>query len=284
MTRLQPDDICHITSNLAAYSRELEKKTGRSLLGIACHACNLDERQCKGRLQGRQICVVPVTAGLGIISRFSDTVAAILTFLGCGAKVADRTDVSGVAQAFASGYDAVMMADDHRFVAIDLRTRQVTDNADATGRGFAAALDLMAGGIRDRDVLVLGCGPVGAAGAGLLASKGARTALLDTDRQTAVQLKRTLSTRYRNTDITIEADLEAALTRNRFILEATPAPDIITSALVSPDMRVAAPGVPLGVSAEAAAILGPHLVHDTLEIGVAVMAASLFCEPIRKKR
>ncbi|MFO7911627.1 MAG: 3-methylornithyl-N6-L-lysine dehydrogenase PylD [Desulfotignum sp.] len=284
MTRLQPDDICYIIPNLADYSRELEKKTGRPLLGIACHACNMDERQLKDRLQDKQICVVPVTAGLGIISRFSDTVAAILTFLGCRATVADQTDVSGVAHAFAAGYDALMMADDHRFVAIDLHARQVTDNADATGRGFAAVLDLMAGGIRGRDVLVLGCGPVGAAGAGLLASKGARTALLDTDRQAAVQVRKIVSDRYRTADITIEDDLETALSHNRFILEATPVPDTITGALVLPDMRVAAPGVPLGVSAEAAAMLGPHLVHDTLEIGVAVMAASLFCEPIRKKR
>ncbi|MCF8093594.1 MAG: 3-methylornithyl-N6-L-lysine dehydrogenase PylD [Desulfotignum sp.] len=284
MTRLQPDDICHITPNLAGYSRELEKKTGRSLLGIACHACNLDEGQCKARMQDKQICVVPVTAGLGIISRFSDTVAAILTFLGCRAKVADQTDVSGVAQAFASGYDALMMADDHRFVAIDLHTRQVTDNADAAGRGFAAALDLMAGGIRDRDVLVLGCGPVGASGAAMLASLDARVALLDKDRRAAEWVKETVSGRYRTADIIIEEDLETALSYHRFVLEATPVPDTITGTLVSPEMRVAAPGVPSGVSAEAAAMLGPHLVHDTLEIGVAVMAVSLVYGPIRIKR
>ncbi len=284
MTRLQPDDICHITPNLADYSRDLELKTGRSLLGIACRACGMDEETFKNRQLDKSICVVPVTAGLGIISRFSDTVAAILTFLGCRAAVADQTDVSGVAHAFAAGYDALMMADDNRFVAIDLYARQVTDNADATGRGFAAALDLMAGGIRGRDVLVLGCGPVGAAGADLLASLGARVALLDKDRRAAEWVKETVSGRYRTTDITIEEDLETALSYHHFILEATPVPDTIAGTLVSPDMRVAAPGVPLGVSAEAAAMLGPHLVHDTLEIGVAVMAASLFCKPIRKKR
>ncbi len=284
MTRLQPDDICHITSNLADYSRDLELKTGRSLLGIACLACGMDEETFKNRQLDKSICVVPVTAGMGIISRFSDTVAAILTFLGCRAAVADQTDVTGVAHAFASGYDALMMADDNRFVAIDLHARQVTDNADATGRGFAAALDLMAGGIRGRDVLVLGCGPVGAAGAGLLASLGARVALLDKDRHAAVQVKETVSDRYRSADIKIEDHLETALSYHRFILEATPALDTINGALVSQDMRVAAPGVPLGVSSEAAALLGPHLVHDTLEIGVAVMAVSLFCESIRIDR
>ena len=276
MTRLQPDDICHITSHLADHSRELEKATGRPLLGIACHAWGIDVELVKHRLADKQITVVPVTAGLGIITRFSDTVAAILTFLGCRAGVAHQTDAAGLAQALESGSDAVMMADDRRFVAIDLHTRQVTDNAAATGRGFAAALDLMAGGIRGREVLVLGCGPVGAAGAGFLASKGARVVLLDTDRQAAVQVKHAVADQYRTADITIEQDLETALARCPFILEATPCPDTITGNLVSQDMRIAAPGVPPGVSSDAAAVLGPHLVHDTLEIGVAVMAVSLF--------
>ena len=170
MTRLRPDDICDIPSTLTHYSRDLETKTGRTLAGIACHACGMEEGVFHQRVKDRQICVVPVTAGLGIISRFSDTVAEILTFLGCRAAVAEQTDVSGIARAFESGFDAVMMADDHRFVAVDLHTRQVIDNAGATGRGFAAALDLMAGGVRGRDVLVLGCGPVGTAGAGFLVS------------------------------------------------------------------------------------------------------------------
>jgi len=276
MTRLQPDDICYITSNLSDYSRNMENKTGRSLFGIACHTCGMDEETVKKRLIDKSICVVPVTAGLGIISHFSDTVAAILTFLGYRATLADRTDVSGVAQAFESGKDALIMADDHRFVAIDLHARQVIDNTDATGRGFAAALDLMAGGIRGRDVLVMGCGPVGAAGADMLVSKGARVVLLDKHRNAAVRVKKNLTDRYRTTDIIIEEDLKTALSRYRFILEATPCPDTITSDMVSPDMRVAAPGVPLGVSSDAKALLGSHLVHDTLEIGVAVMAVSLF--------
>ncbi len=281
MTRLQPDDIRHIPSCLADYSRDLEKKTGRSLLGIACHAWGMAEDRFKERRHLKRICVVPVTAGLGMISRFSDTVAAILTFLGCRAIVAHQADVAGLAEAVEAGFDAVMMADDDRFVAIDLLTRQVTDNSDATGRGFAAALDVMAGRIRDREVLVMGCGPVGGAGAGLLACLGARVALLDRDRHAAERVKNAVSQQCPTSGITIEQDLDTALSRHRFILEATPAPDTIPRARVSPDMRVAAPGVPLGVSPGAAAVLGPHLVHDTLEIGVAAMAASLVCEPAR---
>lgn len=45
------------------------------------------------------------------------------------------------------------LADDNRFVAISLITRKVLDNSQATGRFFAAALDLMAGGIMNREVL-----------------------------------------------------------------------------------------------------------------------------------
>jgi pyrrolysine biosynthesis protein PylD len=284
MTRLQSDDIRHISSRLADYSRDLETKTGRSLPGIACHAWGTAEDRFNERRHLKKICVVPVTAGLGIISRFSHTVADILAFLGCRAAVADRADVAGMADAVESGFDAVMMADDNRFVAIDLCTRQVTDNAEATGRGFAAALDSMAGHIRNRDVLVMGCGPVGAAGAAFLAYLGARVALLDRDRSAAERVKHAVSQQCPTSVITIEQDLDTALSRHRFILEATPSPDTIPRARVSPDMRVAAPGVPPGVSPGAAALLGPHLVHDTLEIGVAAMAVSLVCEPARAGR
>lgn len=284
MTRLQTEDIRHITSRLADYSRDLETKTGRSLPEIACHAWGVTGDRFMERRHLKKISVVPVTAGLGIISRFSDTVAAILTFLGCRAAVTDRADVAGLAEAVESGSDAVMMADDDRFVAIDLRTRQVTDNADATGRGFAAALDGLAGRIRDRDVLVMGCGPVGAAGALRLTSLGARVALLDPDGSAAERVKHAVTRQYPNRGVTIETDLDTALSRYRCILEATPAKDTIPRDRVTPDMRVAAPGVPPGVSAGAAALLGPHLVHDTLEIGVAAMAAALVCEPARAGR
>jgi 3-methylornithyl-N6-L-lysine dehydrogenase len=276
VTRLTQKDIHHISAGLEAYNQDLVKKTGRSLLGIACHACSTNEDKVGYWAQSFDVCVVPVTAGQGIISKFCETVAAILTFLGFHARISHKPDVSGMAAAFETRADAVMMADDHRFVGIGLDTGFVADNSVATGRGFAAALDLMAGGIAGSDVLVLGCGPVGEAAACKLLFFGARVALYDKDPVIARGLKKRLSNYPGGREIQIEKTPEAALSHHRYILEATPAPDAILDHLVSENMRISAPGVPLGLSYQASEMLRHRLVHDTLEIGVAVMAVSLY--------
>lgn len=275
MTRLKESDIRHIPSGIEAYSRELQIKTGRTLLEIACHGCGKDEIQLKHRIPSFSIHVVPVTSGQGIISNFCETVTAILQFLGFDARVADKPDVSGIAHAFESKADAIMMADDHRFVGINLKTRSVADNSEETGRVFAAALDLLAKGIKDHDVLVMGCGPVGAAAARTLLSFNSRVALYDVLHPIARSLKERLCVLPATSRIRIEPDINRALTKYQYIIEATPAPNTIPDELISDHMVVAAPGVPLGVSIKGCQILKNRLVHDKLELGVAAMAISL---------
>ena len=102
----------------------------------------MEEAKVINRFKTLTIDVIPVTAGLGVITDFSATVAAILNSLGCDARVTVESDISGLASAFARGTDAVMLADDHRFVAIKLRTRKVVDNLDATGRDHTTAFSL----------------------------------------------------------------------------------------------------------------------------------------------
>jgi len=275
LTRLKTSDINNIPSRLETYNRELLSRTGRSLLGIACHAYGADEVQIRHRIGSFCIHVVPVTAGQGIITDFSETIAAILQFLGFNARVSDLPDASGVALAFENKANAIMMADDNRFVGINLNTRSVADNSRATGRVFAAALDLMAKGITDHKTLVLGCGPVGEAAAITLLSSGARVALCDTHLSAASLLKERLLAHPGGNKIVIEADINMALSNYQYIIEATPSANTIPDELISDRMVVAAPGVPLGVSKKGCRILENRLVHDKLELGVAGMAISL---------
>ncbi|WP_022665299.1 3-methylornithyl-N6-L-lysine dehydrogenase PylD [Desulfospira joergensenii] len=275
MTRLKESDISHISSNLPAYDRELSAKTGKTLLGIACHACRADEMKIREQAGTFSIQVVPVTAGQGIIGDFSQTVAAILHFMGFKARVSDRPDISGIAAAFEQGADAVMTADDHRFVGINLQTRTVSDNSRATGRVFAGGLDLMARGIKDKEVLVMGCGPVGEAAAKTLLSLGARVGLYDLDPSAAHASRQRLSDGAGRGTSMVEENLDRALLGYSHILEATPAEESLPLESISDQMLVAAPGVPLGVPAKGCEILGDRLLHDTLELGVAAMAVSL---------
>ncbi len=275
MTRLTNNDICDISTGLARYDEQLKKATGKSMSGIAAHAWGEEESDIVSRLRRLSVHVIPVTAGQGIITDFSRTVAAILNFLGCHARVAEDCDASGLASAYEQGVDAVMLADDFRFVGINLKTRVVADNTPATGRVFAAALDLMAGGLHGKPVLVMGCGPVGAAGAGALLEAGATPVLYDTNPLAAERVKQALIKASGKSDIVVLDSLAERFPDCHYVLEATPAEDSIPEAWVRDRLRVAAPGVPLGVSETGSQMLGPHLVHDKLELGVAAMAAGL---------
>jgi pyrrolysine biosynthesis protein PylD len=272
LTRLKTDDICDISSRLETYDLELVAKTGRTLLGIACHAGGVSEEIMTPLIKPFSIHVVPVTAGQGVISNFSETVAAILESIGFSVQVSDKSDVSGVAQAFEKGADAVMMSDDHRFVGINVKNRCVVDNSEATGRVFAAALDLMARGLKERDVLVMGCGPVGQAAARTLLSFNARVTLYDCHIATTRLLMDKLA---KYGAVRVDSDIKSALLNHEYILEATPSANTIPDEYLGNRTVVATPGVPLGVSKIGCQILNNRLVHDKLELGVAAMAVSL---------
>ena len=73
----------------------------------------------------------------------------------------------------------MLLADDHRFIAYNTSTARIVDNAAATGSIFAAALEQMAGGLKGKEVLVIGCGRVGESAALVLSRAGAEVVLYD---------------------------------------------------------------------------------------------------------
>jgi len=184
-------------------------------------------------------------------------------------------DVSGLSAAYEQGADAVMLADDLRFVGIHLKTRIVVDNSFVTGRVFAAALDLMAGGLGDRPALVLGCGPVGMAGAEALVKARARVALYDPDKSAALAVEKNLKKSRDRASVMVLDNLHSEFSNYSYVLEASPVGTSIADDWITDQLHVAAPGVPLGVSEKGEGILGHRLVHDKLELGVAAMAVGL---------
>lgn len=276
MTRLKSTDIRNIASCLAQYDRELESSTRQSLFGIACRSWGTTEREIRNRMRAFCIHVIPVTAGQGVITGFSSTIHAILKHMGFNVQTTDRTDVAGLSSAFENRADAVMMADDRRFVGINLRTHEVVDNAHATGRVFASALDLMSGGISDCEVLVMGCGPVGEAGAESLLNMGARVMLYDIHHDTAVSLRVKLVKKKRNDSrVRVLSGPLRSFSGYPYILEATTSKNTIPDGSIHKVVNVAAPGVPSGVSKIGREMLKDRMVHDKLELGVAAMAVKL---------
>ena len=270
MTRLTTDDITMIADELQAYDDELIGKTGRTLAGIACHAADIAEAEMLKIAAHIRVSIVPITFGQGVIPGFCETVAKIVSHIGCRALVAQQADVAGLAEAFENKSEILMFADDDRFVAVDVNRRIVVDNAIATAKGFVAGLDLMAGGLEQKCVLVLGCGPVGRAATHALVHQRSIVSIYDINSTCSYDLANEIK-EISNTQINIIEELDQALTDHQFIVDATPAAEIIQASHVSAQTYISAPGVPLGLDKAAQAKISDRLLHDPLQIGVATM-------------
>lgn len=267
MTRLKEDDIDEISANLSNYDNELVKKTGYLLSELAEYAVCADFDKLKS--QSIQVAVIPMTCGQGIIGGFGESVVSIVKHLGFKAWITDSPDAGGVAEAVQNGADVLFMADDLRFVAINLRTGVISDNGDATGKGYAAGLERMNKGLQEKEVLILGAGPVGTSAAFSLARYKAKIFIFDPD----LSASRTLVEKLRKIEYTVnvETNLDQALKHHHLIIDACPADNVILRHHLREDTQIAAPGIPLGVESAMIEQISPRLLHDPLQLGVAVM-------------
>lgn len=264
MTRLTGNDVKSIERELHDYEAELIRKTGMTLTQIAATASGRSEKKLSEAAASSSAAVIPITAGEGIIEHFAQSVCSILRHIGCRAFVTISTDVTGMAEAVAAGARILFMADDLSFVAINLNSCAVIDNAVATGRGYVAALNGMAGGLKGEPVLVLGAGGVGCGAIAMLQELGAHPSVYDIDIDKARRVEAETGARG-------ESDLKEALSRHRLIIDATPQPAFIGLGDLRPDAMIAAPGIPLGLTPDARLALESRLIHDPLQIGVATM-------------
>jgi pyrrolysine biosynthesis protein PylD len=271
MTRLKTGDIEDIASRLDLYDGELVEKTGFTLQGVACHALAIPEKAFFAAAATADIGVVPIRSGEGIIQGFSETVKHIVRHIGFKAFVTIETDVAGIAEAVERNAEIIMMADDERFIALNIKSSRIVDNAAATAKGYIAGLDLMVSGLKDRDILVIGCGPVGRYACMAAIYRGANVAVYDINHLWAAQLARDIRQSLKKT-IQIEYDLRSALKRYQLLIDATDAARFISEEFIQPSTFIAAPGLPLGITPGAAAKLSSRLLHDPLQIGTAVMA------------
>jgi 3-methylornithyl-N6-L-lysine dehydrogenase len=263
VTRLTGDDVHELGAGLAGLDESLRRVTGLDLRGLALASADVSGGQS---FVGRWVGVVPMTSGQGVIPGFSQAVAGIVSHLGCDAFVAPVSDVAGLAFVIERGAEVVFMADDQRFIALEVRAARVIDNGEATGIVYATALAHAARGVSGRTVLVVGLGAVGMAAAVRLARLGAVVLAYDPDLSRAEVAARSLP-------VLLVPSLADGLAACELILDASPAAEIIPASWVTGRSLVAAPGMPLGTTADAVAALGERLIHDPLALGVAAMAA-----------
>lgn len=273
MTRLEAEQIRMIPAGLQGYDNELKLKTGSSLKQLAALAVGINP--AKWHPEDYRVAVIPFTTGLGVIESFSEAVCAIAGHLGFRSSITVSADAGGLAEAFAKRADVIIMADDNVYVAVNLDSRRVSDNAEATARGYTAALERMAGGLKSREVLLIGAGKVGQKAAEALLEAKAKLIIFDLDKNAETMLAAEMSKKF-HASIQCGMTLEKAFERFPLIFDASPGLGFIGAGQVSGDTIAVAPGIPLGFQAAALKKLGPRLIHDPLQIGTAVMLYQVF--------
>lgn len=273
MTRLTPQDIVYGAGDLEHYDADLIQKTGCSLRSLACRAVGFSEYSFLKAAETSSIAVVPVTAGMGIISGFCEAVAAIVSHLGCKVFVTHGTDVAGLAEAAENKANVIMLADDQFFVVIHHGRQWHMENSRATALGFVTGLALMTGNRLSRqNVLLIGCGRVGQQAVGALCDHNCNINIYDINSDNYDYLIKVIDKEYR-ARIQRVTRLNDALLSHRLIVDASPAADMIHVEHIFSNTYISAPGIPLGLDADARKKIRTRLMHDPLQTGVAVMTA-----------
>jgi pyrrolysine biosynthesis protein PylD len=277
MTRLTTEMLLKTDVETRAYANRVKHLTGMDPLSLAfAAAVNLKcTATYNASLGGAGIlgsktqvtcCVVPVTAGQGEIGGFAASVEALLRYAGVEIVPAEATtDVDGLYHAWEYGADVAFLADDNRYIALNFATGMCCENDAATAYGYVTALEEMAGGpasLRNRSVLLAGCGRVGRIAAQALRQAGAAVALYDKDMLAARRLK---------TDADRVITDPQAIAGFSHLLDATNEGGWLTSDMVREGALISTPGVPLSLAFDPATRPDVKVFHDTLYTGTLVM-------------
>ncbi|MBK5253943.1 MAG: 3-methylornithyl-N6-L-lysine dehydrogenase PylD [Peptostreptococcaceae bacterium] len=264
MTRLVAKWIDNMEAQMELYNRELKRKTGLDLTELMKASCNLKSEDISNAQIKLKVSVVPITQGMGLISKFSESVAAIIRTAGFNVSVTENTDVNGMHEAISSGADILFMADDDRYLALNIKTGAIGDNNYCTSLGFIEVMFQMAKKngrvIEKNDILMLGYGILGKEAYSILKGKGYKPKVYDKHLQVNKE---------------IEVIVKENIKNYSYILDFTNEGDWINTDMLKDDVLYASPGIPVSLNEEAIAHNKENSVFDLLEIGTVIMLASV---------
>jgi len=258
MALLTPEDLDSLSAKFEESESTIERVTGSKLTDICKDIYGKD-------LGLEKVGIIPITAGNGVISNFSSSLLFIVQRLGLEGFITQHTDVAGYYEAISEGADILLMADDHLFIAHNLKDGKVVTNHEATGIIYSeiASRFKEAG---SSEILVIGLGRVGYAGAKHLAEKGFNVYACDPNRNFLEKAAHELGIKeYCKED------------RKKFsmVFEATPNANTITEGMIAERCLVSTPGIPCGLPEEVGKKYRVDLVMEPLFIGVASMLYSV---------
>lgn len=264
MTRLIADWIADMENSAAIWNDELKQLTGIDYIGIGAMVSGCSEESIYDATKCKKAAVIPVTSGQGTILSFSESVAAIVRAMGFDVFVTEGSDVNGLYEAHIKGADVVFMADDDRYIALNIRDGSIGDNNIATAAGYVEVLDQLAEGLAGKRIAVLGYGIIGQLMAEFLTEKGATVAVFDKN-----YLKKQEVLRDGHQWIKDVKELKMY----KYIADGTSEGGWLSDDMMAEEVLIVAPGIPLSLTEEAQKKLKGRYVHDLLEIGTAAMMA-----------
>lgn len=265
MTRLITKWIAEMEEQSADWNDALRERIGLDFIGLASRVSGKDREAIERAALAAKVAVVPITSGLGTIDSFSESVAAIVRAMGFHTFVTERTDVNGIYEAHVKDADIIFMADDDRYIALNLHNGRIGDNNIATAGGYAEVLLALSGlsnGAKGTSVAVLGFGIIGQLMASYLREKGACVSVYD---KKPAKREAVAACGYE----WIES--AEALKKFQYIADGTSEGAWIHEGLLREDVIIAAPGVPFSLNEAAKKRHEGNYVHDVLEIGTACM-------------
>ena len=254
MTRLKNEWLMNMEKEVKESQEHLVRLTGRNYRSL------IDSTGWPASPQ--RVAIVPVTQGQGIIENFSFSVGAILREMGLDPFITKNTDVAGILEAREKNGEILFMADDHKFIAWNIRTCTMVDNDYATALGYVSALEGAAGPLEGKPVLVMGFGPLGREFRQILTHRGAEVSFFEQDKKKQQEIFE-----LGHDVLPSKEDIK----RFRYLVDATNTGDWLGAELIHPEAWIAAPGVPLSLDHQAAEKFRDRLIHDLLQIGVASM-------------
>lgn len=262
MTRLITDWLKEPEESFKKYDEKLKKLIGMDIPALAYHAAGLPPVPTDV-IKVNKTAVVRFSTGEGVIGSFAESVATVVRHMGADVFIPEECDVTGIYEALSGGAEILFMADDERFIAVNVKTGSIAENDHATALGYVSGLSVMAGGLAGKEVLQLGYGRVGKIALDLLINDGARVKIFDLDRAKTARLD--------NEKVLVLS--EPPLPLSGLILDLTNEGGWLGMKDIADDAKISAPGVPLSLDDEAYCVYQDRVLHDPLQLGTAVMFA-----------
>ncbi|MCB6993576.1 3-methylornithyl-N6-L-lysine dehydrogenase PylD [bacterium 210820-DFI.6.37] len=264
MTRLRDDWISELENTAGLWNEKLCERTGLDFIKIAAAVSGQEDKDIRAASESNTVAVVPITSGQGTISSFAKSVASIVRTMGFKAFVTQTGDVNGIYEAYVKDADILFMADDDRFIALNLRDGSIGDNNIATASGYTEILNKMADGLEGKEVAVLGYGVIGQLMSIFLTEKGAKVAVFD---KNVKKKEKVIEAGYK------WLETSEALNNYQYIADGTSEGGWLNDEMLHKEALIVAPGIPLSLTETAREKLEGRYIHDLLEIGTVGMLA-----------